>query len=176
MGYSTLFYSVDLERLTSLVGSNDKTLSDLFAQKFPDELESRLDDNEPILADAFADLIAKTFSHPDSGHQYGYALEMLCRIIGDHLPDDDAIGDLAPLEIASPLESPKHPINIPKEMNDFPRISYLEPTEVKIEFIRLSSIDIAFPNDEDIEEAREAYKNCIDLAAEQNLAVVTFYY
>ena len=101
---------------------------------------------------------------------------MLCRIIGDHLPDDDAIGDLAPLEIASPLESPKHPINIPKEMNDFPRISYLEPTEVKIESIRLSSIDIAFPNDEDIEEAREAYKNCIDLAAEQNLAVVTFYY
>lgn len=176
MGYSTLFYSVDLERLSASVGSNDKTLSDLFAQKFPDELERRLDDDEPILADAFADLVSNTFNHPDSGHQYGYALEILCGLIGDHLPDEDAIGHLGPLDIASPLESPRHPIDIPKELEDFPRISYMKPTDVKSESARLSSIDIAFPNDEDIEEAREAYKNCIDLAAEQNLAVVTFYY
>ena len=176
MGYSTLFYSVNLERLTSSVGSNDRTLSDLFAQRFPDELECRLDDDEPLLADAFAGLVSGSFNHPNAGHQYGYALEILCRIIGEHLPDDDAIGDLGPLEIASPLESPRHPVNIPKELDEFPRISYLEPTEVKTESARLSSIDIVFPNDEDIEEAREAYKNCIDEAAEQNLAVVTFYY
>ena len=176
MGYSTLFYSVDFERLKSSVGSGDLSLSKSFEQQFPDELGDRPNDDDPILADAFSELISNSFKHPKAGHQYGYALEMLCRIIGDHLPDEDAIGHLGPLEIGSPLETPRHPINIPKQVDEIPRISYLEPNEVKTERTRLSTIEIAFPNDEDIEEAREAYKNCIDRAAEQNLAVVTFYY
>lgn len=176
MGYSTLFYSVDWERLISAVGSNDKNLPEMFKQRFPDELEHRQGNDEPTLADAFSDLLSNSFKHPDAGHQYGYALEILCRIIGDHLPDDDAIGHLGPLEIDSPLETPKHPIDIPKELDQFPRISYLAPNEVKTERDRLSSIDIGFPNDEDIEEAREAYKNCINIAAEKGLAVITFYY
>jgi len=176
MGYSTLFYSVDFECLISSIGAGDQALFRLFEQEFPDELERQLNDDEPILADAFSELISNSLKHPEAAHQYGYALEMLCRLIGEHLPDDDAIGHLGPLEISSPLETPRHPIHIPKNVDEFPRISYLDPNEVKNECTRLSSMDIAFPNDEDIEEAREAYKNCIDKAAEQNLAVITFYY
>ena len=57
----------------------------------------------------------------------------------------------------------------------FSYVSHLTADEVQLESQRLESIDLSFP-DEDIEEGREGYANCIHQVADEKLAGVTFYH
>jgi hypothetical protein len=100
--------------------------------------------------------------------------KLLCEVDGVWLPDDDSIADLEPLGLRSPLEQYRLPIDIPSN-KDFPFISFLDASEVKREAERLASLDLQYPDDGDIEEARRAYAACIEQAAEQGRAVISFY-
>lgn len=176
MGYSTLFYAVDLSQLSNAIGSGEQTYVQEFAKRYPDEFEEDGDEDSPALRDVFAQLIAGDLEPTEHGHQYGYALEVLCRIIGTPLPDEDAIGQLGPLELNSPLETLKHPVDIAKEVDQFPRISFLDVGEVKAERDRLLTMDLSFPESDDIEEARMAYGECVRHATDAGQSIVTFYY
>ena len=175
MGYSTMMFGVELEQIKTAIADHDTSIIDSAREKDPDEFDSTMDDDEPTVGQALEAIIKGDGIETKHAHQYGYAFKLICETIGEWLPDDDMIGDLEPLELESPLGEFKTPIEIPAN-EDFPYISYLTAEEAKQEAERLSAIDLAFPDDEDIEEAREAYANCINKAVAKNLAVVTFYH
>ncbi|MBN73774.1 MAG: hypothetical protein CME32_31345 [Gimesia sp.] len=126
-----------------------------------------------ISEEILSDLVSGNLNQ--SGAEHGYALEIMCYTLGKLLPDDDLIGDLEPLELDTPLQQPRIPVPL-KEYNDFPVISFLTAEEVAAEFQRLSRLNLEFPSDEDIEEAREAFFECIKTAAGQKLGVMAFYH
>lgn len=175
MGYSTMMFGVDLNRIKNAITDHDTSVVDVARDKDSDEFESTLDDGEPTVGEALTAIIKGEGIDKTYAHQYGYAFKLMCETLGEGLPDDDMIGDLDPLELQSPLEEFRTPIEIPAN-EDFPYIAFLTAEEVKQESTRLSSMDLSFPDDEDIEEAREAYANCINEAASKSMAVVTFYH
>lgn len=175
MGYSTMMFGVDLDQVHKIITERDTDILATAKQADPESFEHNLDDSEPTAGEALAAIINGGPFDPNADHQYGYAFKLMCATIGEWLPDDDMIGDLEPLELQSPLETFRCPIDIPANQG-FPFIAFLTADEVKQEANRLRSIDLSFPMDEDIEEAREAYANCVNEAAEKNLAIVTFYY
>lgn len=125
-----------------------------------------------ISEEILSDLVSGNLNQ--SGAEHGYALEIMCFTLGKLLPDDDLIGDLEPLELNTPLQQPRIPVPL-KQYNDFPVISFLTADEVEVEAQRLSRLNLEFPTDEDIEEAREAFFECLKMAMDQNLGVVAFY-
>jgi len=125
-----------------------------------------------VAQEALSDIIIGSLS--GSGPEHGRALEVLCYVLGKRLPDEDLIGDLEPLALDTPLQQARSPIPL-NQYSDFPVISYLSTDEVIAETQRLSKLDLSFPDDEDIEEAREALFECFDAAANNKLAIVAFY-
>lgn len=123
--------------------------------------------------EALCDLLNGNLNN--SGSELGYALEVFCFVLGEILPDEDLIGDLAPLKLKSPLQKSRPPVPL-KRYRDFPVVSHLTAEEVTLETQRLSQIDLAFPRDEDIAEARQAFARCVQTAAELQRGIVSFYY
>lgn len=175
MGYSTMMYGVDLDQIKTAIAHHDASVIDAARANDPEEFESTLNDGDPTIGQALEAIIKGKGIDKAHAHQYGYAFKLMCETLGELLPDDDLIGDLDPLELQSPLESFRTPIDIPAN-RDFPYIAFLTAAEVKQESARLASMNLAYPDDEDIEEARAAYANCINEAASKNLAIVTFYH
>ncbi len=104
-----------------------------------------------------------------------YALECLCQVLGHELDTDDALGDIDDLQIQSPLIQSRMPVTIDTP-EDFPVVSYLTAEEVTTEIRRLESIDLSFPEDGDIENARYLLQRCLVRANESERAVISFYY
>lgn len=175
MGYSTSLFAVDLEELRRIVADHDLDVVRRVQAAQPDRFEDKLNAGDPSLGEALRQIVVGETKADRHSHQYGYALKLLCEVDGEWLPDDDALGDLEPLELGSPLEQYRLPIDIPAN-KDFPYISFLDASEVKREAERLASLDLDDPDDEDIEEARRAYVACIEQAAEQGRAVISFYH
>jgi hypothetical protein len=111
----------------------------------------------------------------DTASDDAYALQDLCRVLGTELDTDDALGDLDPLQIDSPLCRWRMPVHLPQP-EDFPFVSYLTPEEVAAEVMRLESMNLSFRDDEDIEYARKVLLECLKEANKKNQAVVAFYY
>lgn len=171
MSYSTAMYAVDLDRLRQAVGSGDRKL--IKALKRQTTIDVGDFEGIPI-GQAVEELIRGQFTETDSAHMYGYALEGLCQHLGTRL-DSDQVGDVCDLALDSPLEDARHPVALP-DIDDFPMISSLSREAVAAEVERLESVDQAFPDDEDIEEARNELLKCLRQGAEAGFGVVTFYY
>jgi hypothetical protein len=160
MSYATAVYAVDLDQLRQTVGSKDGLLS----AKLKRQTIFDADEFEGIpIGRAVEELIAGTFNDPSSAHMYGYALQELCEYLGTQL-DSDMVGDVCDLELDSPLEDVRHPVALP-DIADFPMISSLSQEALAAEVERLGSMDLAFPDDEDIEEARRELLECLKQAA-----------
>jgi len=123
----------------------------------------------------FRRLIFAEFSDPETASDDAYALQELCRELGTELDTDDALGGIDDLQIDSPLCNGRMPVDMPKPF-DFPFVSYLTPEEVAAEVQRLQSMDLSYPDDSDLEYAREVLLKCLEEAQEENHAVVAFYY
>lgn len=173
MSYSTVMYGVDLDRIHQIINTRDTSVLNAVRQAQEGELGAA-DPGEPSRDQALESIIQGTATNKAFAHVYGYAFELLCRTLGEWLPDEDLIGDLEPLELQSPLETPRMPIPIPAS-HDFPSISFLTAAQVKQEAERLSSMDLDFLDDIDIRDARTAYADCINTAASNNVAIVSFY-
>ena len=174
MSYATSFFAVDLDDLRRIVAEHDLSILERVQAAQPDQFEHKLHDSDPSLGEALRQIVAGEAQGLRPSHQYGYALKLLCQVEGEWLPDDDLIADLEPLELRSPLEQPRLPIDIPAN-RDFPFISFLDASEVRREAERLASLDLSYPDNEEIQEAREAYAACIAQAAESGKAVISFY-
>ncbi len=171
MSYASAIFAVDLDQLRQTVGAGGRKLIKTLKKK------ATIDDGDlegvPI-GQAIEELVNARFTDPDSAPMYGYALEGLCEHLGTRL-DSDQVGDICELELDSPLEDARHPVAMP-DIADFPMISSLSKDAVVAEVERLGSMDLAFPDDEDIEEARRELLECLKQAAAKGLGVVTFYY
>ena len=174
MSYASSFFAVDLDELRRIVAEHDLSVVQRVQAAQPDQFEHKLNDGDPPLGEALRQIVAGETTGLRYSHQYGYALKLLCQVEGQWLPDEDVIADLEPLELHSPLEQYRLPIDLPAN-KDFPFISFLDACEVRREAQRLASLDLSYPEDEAIQEARAAYAACIAQAAEHGKAVISFY-
>lgn len=134
----------------------------------PDETAAQIDR-------AVGDLIAGHVSDDLPTACYGYAFQQLCATLGRRLDDGDAIGEIRPLDLETPLEDFREFPQVPAD-GDFPIVSYLTSKELQKELKRLSRRKRSPAEDADIEAARQALLRCLNEAADEGLGVVTFYY
>jgi hypothetical protein len=123
---------------------------------------------------ALAELIAGKCKRRDNAQAYGYALEHLCGTIGTFL---DAVGTdrLKSLKLKTPLSKTRLPVKLPK-VEEFPYISYLDAEELRTETARLRAMDMADPQDAEVEQERKRFLQLLENAVEQDRGVVGFYY
>lgn len=128
MGYGTNLYVVDLRRLTDAFGSGDRELlAEVRAQRTNRMVLKRRSRSgtapwEIPLGQALQELVDGKVTKPAVAHQYGYALELLCRFFAIHSSSD--VGDVRDLGLAAALTKPRPPIPIPRH-DDHPACSHI---------------------------------------------------
>ena len=136
MSYSVGAYAVDLEELRRAIGSRDETLLAALIEQNPDLGEPDEDaEEEGKVSEGMAlrHLVMGETPHPPSAYQYHYALEELCRRLGEWLPGDlwtsirwwvlEETGFEEILAMGPPVDLP------PSE--DFPRVGHLTVEQVR---------------------------------------------
>jgi hypothetical protein len=94
MSSTVTVYAVSVDRLKQVVGSGDQALIDAIVEGQADFLASidEIDDEaERTCAEAVADLVNGETSDDAPGYLYGYALETICRHVGQELPNISGI-------------------------------------------------------------------------------------
>jgi len=133
------------------------------------------DDEEITMERAVTELLAGTFTTEDSAHQYGYALEHVCAVLGTRLGTIAGKRRLKHLKLKTLLLQDRSPARLP-DYDDFPYISFLGTDELQAEVEQLRSIDLAYPKDADTDADRRQFAAMLQSAVERQLAIVTFYY
>jgi hypothetical protein len=182
MGYRTLSYGVDIDRLRSAFGSRDEAMLGEIEREFADQFRDNdrwfsdeIGRGAPSLREALAQIARGEITGGEAtGFQYGYALELLCKRLGHELDNDDLIEFVDDLEIPTGLLSSGPPLPIPPPL-DFPAIGFLTADQVRDEYARLEGLDLSH-DDKDIEAAREEFRSYLRQASERGLGIVTFAY
>jgi len=143
---------------------------ELRAAKWEDEGE----EGSLTMAQANRDLLFGQFRCADCGHEYGYALERLCQLLGTRMEGHE-FADLRDLRIDSPLCNWRVPVELPK-IEDFPYIGYLTADEVQAEVARLEAMDLSDPRSQELGTERNQLLQCLQRVRQEGLAVVAFYY
>lgn len=176
-------YAVDLDRMLSACGSDDKVLlgailkrqADLFAydsEQLDEEVESSF-----TLQQALTDIIAGNYRAPESRrYLYGYAIEILCRHFGEVIPvpgDEqfNEIGDPGDLEIDSPLVNGDLPLPLPT-WSDTPYVRFLTSQQVVQEADKFSKMDLSHQM-ECLKEGRETLLYQLQWAGERGRSFFT---
>lgn len=144
MGYSFSVYAIDLKKLRKVWGKKDTELLSEIREEHADDIsdndESFEDDiiegGAPIVARALYEILAGKPEKKDHGFQYGYALELLCKHLGERVDEEsltwfDDILDPLLKKAKCPktellLGAHVLPLKIPMP-NDFPEIGTVEP-------------------------------------------------
>lgn len=185
MGYSHMFYGVDLDRLRAVPGSEDRTLYQKIAKD-----EDSLEEDE---RDALKRIIKGNCQHKEgTKHLYGYALKAICEEIGEMVGED--VYAIRDHPYKSQLIANGPPIDIPYDGTDFPEIGYLDQSELAAEYRlatetkpkakrtlvgfllrRLSGGAIGREMDaEDVAEDMEAYAATLKECMDKNVSLVSF--
>ncbi|TWT74655.1 hypothetical protein Pla123a_34790 [Posidoniimonas polymericola] len=182
MSYVLTAYVVDIDALSKAVGSGDEQLVTRVIESAPEEFdEDDLDDDELSLAAALRELVmAGTQSAPESeddAHQYGYALQSLCRCLGDELLPEmwagvrwEAVEDCGLEEL---LTESGPPVPLP-ENDDFPSIGHLKRGEID-KAIAAARKRLTKTVDEDIEDLLDEYIDWLEAGRTAHLDMVFFY-
>jgi hypothetical protein len=114
---------------------------------------------------------------------YLYALEWLCNTLGAFLDSFEGRG-LQSLKLDTGLTKARIPMSLPAAKDyDCPEVSYLTAEEVRAEAQRLRSqaarggggmFGRLLGRNAEREEEREAFVQCLERAAQEDLAVVSF--
>lgn len=144
MSYSLSPYLIETETLRRLVGGGDEALlQSLLAESGLDEVDEESDDGEVPPGRAFRQLVMGDRLDPDSAHQYGYALEQLCRCRGERL-DRGGLWEgihwdvLQATGVDQVLDGTEPPVALPA-INSFPAIGYLSEDQVAATVTRMGS-------------------------------------
>jgi hypothetical protein len=142
-----------------------------------EELLSGWEDGDEISEkQAAADLVAGRVTRPGDAHQYGYALERLCRMLGTPLGAiEGKRGILSHLGLDTRLREKRSPVRLPRR-DDFPVIGFLTADEVQGELEGLRALDLSFPQSAEIEHDRRTFFKCLQNAAKKGVGIVAFYY
>jgi hypothetical protein len=152
MSTATSIYAVDLRPLRAACGSNDADLLQRITDTHRDDIRESNEWHEDAIAAgaltleaALAELIQGTFSGPPStAFQYGYALELLCKHLGERVWTDE-LGEIEGIGFAQALalSGPPIPIPIPE---DFPVIGYMTHQQIEAELQRIAGMDLSHPD------------------------------
>ena len=133
MGYSHMFYALDVSELQKIYGSkNEKLLSKILAEQ-----AEEIEDNDAFFEDEIADgdlpdtstAIRQIFDgNPNmdvDGAIYGYALKIICEHLGEMVwGGEHGVADVTDHPYESMLAKSGIPMKLPAP-NDFPMIGYL---------------------------------------------------
>lgn len=188
MSYGVHAYAVDFDALTRAIGSGDTLLVKRLQEEHRDELssldelfEEDIVEGAPSVGEALRLLIAgeATGSQPDNA-QYGYALEFMCRSLGEalypHRLTQLSISWLAAQPMLNELGASPGPLSslmpIPLE---FPGVGFVDPSEVpeKISEVRAAA---SSSSDPDAGECYSEYLNWLEKALRGPRALVSFLY
>lgn len=144
MGYSYSVYAVDLKALRKLWGKKNRDLLEEIRDEQEDEIADNyasfedeiIEEGAPVIARAVYEIFAGKPEKKQHGFQYGYALEMIVRQIGERIDDEELTWFdelLDPLlkkarcpDTEQMMGSFVLPLKIPMP-NDFPEIGIVEP-------------------------------------------------
>lgn len=191
MGYNVQAYAVDLEKLRGLVGSNDEALIGAICDKYDRELSGidDIDGTEPSARAAVAALIQARMDDGEVNFKYGYALELVCRELGQWLPNqhwsamhgewfdsvDDAFADLGgKSKLCSDVFWSGPPVDLPF-IDDFPAIGTVPADRVAP---LLGELEAALAKARPSQETSSLRELCewLRVAQREGGGVVTFYY
>lgn len=176
MGYTTIAYGVDIDRLAAVKGSCDQGLLAKMDRAISEEEHRIADPDCPLsLREALERIVTNQVkSVPNGDHQYVYAMELLCQHLGKALDGqghikylDDLCWDVAMNDFRTPLDLP-NPLG-------FPDARYLNAEETQREYEKFRDVDSEC-DDSDVTEGREEYvwwlKQCVD----EGIGLVTLSY
>lgn len=126
MGYSHMFYAVDLPRLRSSFGSKDLGLFEAVVKSS----ESLTEEETGALREIIQ---GECRNEPGTEHLYGYALKAICEHVGEML----LVGDVAAVRdhpYRSKLVASGPPVAIPYTGRDFPEIGHLSRDDLAEEY------------------------------------------
>lgn len=188
MSYGIHAYAIDFEALTAALGSGDEVLLRRLQEDHRDELSSldQLFDDDiaegaPSVGDALRLLIkgGATPSQPDNA-QYGYALELICRSLGEALYPDSltqlsiswlsAQPALNELGAGAGVLRPLLPLPL-----DFPGVGCIAPDDV-MEKVAEARAAASASLDPDTEDCYAEYLRWLDRALLGRRALLSFLY
>jgi hypothetical protein len=182
MGYSTVGYGVDLDRLMRASGSRDETLLIEIQERFSEQLAHAQQMNANLyhlsveLPHSLRMLIEGDYS--DSSHgaavQRLYAYELLCKYFGRYLDGQEHINFLDDLRWETALTDFRTPLGL-ASTGEFPFTSYLTSAETKLEYERFESVGTE-TEDSWITEGREEFVWWLKQCADTSQALVVFTY
>jgi len=144
VGYSYSVYAVDLKALRKVWGKKNSDLFDEIREEQADEIadnyesfeEEIIEKGAPVVARAIYEIFAGKPEKKQHGFQYGYALEMIVRQIGERVGEEELTWFdefLDPLlkkarcpDTEAMMGRGVLPLKIPMP-NDFPEIGTVEP-------------------------------------------------
>ena len=144
MGYSHMFYGLDLDRLQSVFGSGDEAFVDevlkACAEEFSDNDEFFEEDEEEGASfnseAALREIVAGSLGeHEGAEAVYGYVLKILCEHLGEPIGDD--VAAIRDHRYDSQLVAAGPPIPIPNDECDFPEIGFLSLADIPAEIARI---------------------------------------
>lgn len=193
MGYSFNVYSVELAKLKKVWGSEDETLKKALLKKqkaaiaendenWADEIA---DEEVPSLTTAIDDIFAGEAQHEDSGFQYGYALEVICKHLGKRIDEEEFTWFdefLDPLlkkrkqpSVEKLLGRNVYPMPIP-EPDDFPEIGTIDTKGIAALAKALDAIEDDAEDNDDVTEILVEVRKWIASAKQAKRQIVWFVY
>ncbi len=191
MGYNVQAYAIGLEQLRSVIGSSDDALVAMLVGRYARELEAieDIDASQPSAADAVCALIAGRMQDGEVNFKYGYALELVCRELGERLPNeywsamnsewfdavDDAFADLGGgTKLCSEVFWSGPPVDLPF-IDDFPAIGAVLPEQVPSLAASVGEALSRAPSTREVSAPRELH-DWLRAAEREGRGLITFYY
>ncbi|MEX2316272.1 MAG: hypothetical protein WD669_03910 [Pirellulales bacterium] len=182
MGYTTVAYGVDLDRLAQVGGSRDVELLADLERENADQLaiaehkNAELSDPSIKLRNALREIVTGILTHysDDGAAQYVYAYQLLCEHFGRPLDGREHVKFLEDLEWETGALEFRTPLGLPKTWQ-LPFTSYLTPNEACAEYDCFKDYD-GEEDDAWLAEAREESIWWLKQCADENESLVVFTY
>ena len=182
MSYTLTTYLVDLDELRSSVGSKDDELIRSIIASNSDEFDDADDFEEGTeylpLADALRQLIDGSDLDPREYTQYGYALEEVCRYVGQPAMEWTALRweGVEAVGLGRWLVEPGLPVPLPPTDDDFPYIGYLTVPQIEPERERVLTLKGSLGDGADgVIRLLDEYEGWLTEAIRRKKGIVLFY-
>lgn len=191
MGYTLFAYLVNIERLVTIFGSDDTELAASLTESYlhePGEYTPfEVDDSAARISieQAISDIVAGRITAPEESEQYGYALEYVCKFLGEELPNEQFDGinsgifnvfDAIPTVKRLMVGGQSYPIPIPP-IRYLPNIAFITFSEACQELPGLEVDWDAIPDvqQEYAHKVIQQYTHWLSRSVETGDGIVTFY-
>lgn len=199
MSYTLIPIAVDLQQISEVIGSKNQHLVDVINAEFGPKITGLEElfndfveesDGELTVHVAMIQLIMGEKYNEDQGSVYGYALEALCRHLGQSLPNsewsginwewperaDDALAmaGIDPSPVGDLMRRPL-PIALPK-IKDFPSIGFMELAEIQTALVAFGKEQLLQVKDRSVRHALQQLREWLKSCVKDRHDLICFYY